>query len=65
MIYQASIHWPGSTNDARVFKNSSLWRTLENCTDGSAVLGDSAYPLKSFLLTPVQDATTAQEENYN
>ncbi len=65
MIYQASVQWPGATKDAWVFKNSSLRTILENANDGSAVLGDSAYPLKSFLLTPVQTVSTAQEENYN
>ena len=65
MIYQASIRWPGSTHDARVYAHSSLRKILEALEDGTAVLGDSTYLLQTHLLTPVQDLTCAAEENFN
>ncbi|MGH0138321.1 UNVERIFIED_CONTAM: hypothetical protein FKN15_000375 [Acipenser sinensis] len=54
----ASAGWPDSVHDARVFRNSQISTVMENQQilhpDGH-VLGDSAYPLETHLLTPYRD----------
>lgn len=49
------IGWPGCSHDARCFSNSPIYESLENGTDPHhvmVILGDSAYPLRPYLLTP-------------
>lgn len=62
--------WPGSVHDARVLKNSSLY-ALANSADNffpgnTHILGDSAYPLQDWLLTPYKDYgnLNAAKKNY-
>lgn len=49
----------GSVHDSRCLQTSALWRTWElqnwrpNNDRRSIILGDSAYPLRSWLMTPV------------
>jgi len=50
---------PGSVHDARVFRNSDL-RTFLETAEGRLpqdfhLLGDSAYPLRDYLLVPFRD----------
>ncbi|XP_061187109.1 putative nuclease HARBI1 [Saccostrea echinata] len=47
--------YPGSVHDARVFKNSPLYQALQELPPKFHLLGDSAYPLTTFLLTPFRD----------
>lgn len=66
-IRDVFIGYPGSVHDARVFRTSPLCETLaEKCQD-SYLLGDSAYPLSGYLLTPFTDKglLTPQQINYN
>ena len=60
--------WPGSVHDARVLSNSDLCNSIdEKFPDDSFLLGDSTYPLKTWLMTPCKDYgnLTAQKKNYN
>ena len=64
--------WPGSVHDARVLKNSPLYRDASldpnRLFPGDRhILGDSAYPLKEWLLTPYRDNghLTQSERRYN
>ncbi|XP_044754191.1 putative nuclease HARBI1 isoform X2 [Coccinella septempunctata] len=58
--------WPGSSHDATIFNHSDL---KEYCEQGrlanSWLLGDSAYPCKPYLLTPILNPTTRGEQLYN
>ncbi|XP_067118315.1 uncharacterized protein [Centruroides vittatus] len=51
--------WPGSANDARVYRNSPIAQAIANdlnlLPNDSHILGDCAYPLSRHLLTPFRD----------
>ncbi|KAF2883267.1 hypothetical protein ILUMI_22905, partial [Ignelater luminosus] len=59
-FFYVTARWPGSTHHSRVMKRSSLftqwdenhWRHFP----GALLLGDSGYPLLSWLMTPVVQA---------
>ena len=57
--------WPGSSHDSRVFRESGVYRNLENGTIDGYLLGDSGYPCKPFLLTPYLRTQTRQEMRFN
>lgn len=51
------IGLPGRMHDARVFRNSPLFQNLMNnlILENYHILGDSAYPLLPYILTPYRD----------
>ena len=74
------VGWPGKCHDARVFKNSALFK---NCQSNSSflsanlsrniggkninpvIIGDAAYPLFTWLLKPYKEfGNTTNEEIY-
>ena len=67
-FYYVSARWPGAVNDARVLRNSTLyahfetgWRPFIN----GVLLADSAYPLKDWIIPPLQITSTAAEGRFN
>lgn len=67
-FFYVSSRWPGSVNDARVFRNSSLhdrfeegWRPFPN----AVLLGDSAYPCKDYIIPPLSIANSECERRFN
>ncbi|XP_062375192.1 putative nuclease HARBI1 [Sardina pilchardus] len=57
--------WPGSTHDSFVWTNSALCQVAEGGGFGGCwLLGDSGYPLRPFLMTPIQEANSEAEEQY-
>lgn len=68
MFTDCYVGWPGSVHDARVLSNSDLSNsTDEKFEDDCFLLGDSAYPLKTWLMTPCKDYgnLTVQKKHYN
>ena len=60
------IGWPGSVHDARVFRNSSFYKNHSNLIqENDYLLGDSAYPISSFLITPFKDPTLQKQKDFN
>lgn len=57
--------WPGSVHDSRMFNESSIMGKLERGEIKGWLLGDSGYPLKPYLLTPLLNPETRAEKNYN
>lgn len=54
-FYYVTSNWPGSVHDARVLRNSTLYYRMEEGWrphPGGVLLGDSAYPLKDWLMPP-------------
>jgi len=64
-----NIGWPGRVHDAKVLRNSELWDYgFEDCDYGHHhLIGDAAYPVKEWLLTPYRDNghLTNRQKNYN
>lgn len=58
------VRWPGSTHDAFILANSSIPATVGTSNDGW-LLGDSGYPLKRWLMTPILHIQSEQEQRYN
>ncbi|KAK5647833.1 hypothetical protein RI129_002725 [Pyrocoelia pectoralis] len=61
------VRWPGSSHDATIFNSSRVRAKLEqqNIYSGAVLLGDSAYPLRRYLLTPLLQTNNAAEQLYN
>lgn len=58
--------WPGSVHDSTIFNDSPLCAQLERGDFGNMViLGDSGYPCRPYLLTPLLNTQTPAEEAYN
>lgn len=64
-----NANWPGSVHDARVLRNSNIFRRFENGWrpfPDAVILGDSAYSLKPWLITPVnRNPNDMAEKRFN
>ncbi|KAG8222173.1 hypothetical protein J437_LFUL001264 [Ladona fulva] len=56
---------PGSCHDARILDNSSIRARIEEGVVYGILLGDSGYPCRRYLMTPVLRLTSRAEEKYN
>lgn len=66
-----NIGWPRRVHDAKVFRNSTIFEIgntkCQQLHGHYHILGDCAYPLKRWLLTPYRDTghLTRNETNFN
>ncbi|XP_030425053.1 putative nuclease HARBI1 isoform X2 [Gopherus evgoodei] len=66
MITHVVAEFPGSVPDAHILSCSSLRGIFEGHQNMDGwLLADGTYPLKPWLLTPVEAAETAAEQRYN
>ncbi|XP_046543302.1 putative nuclease HARBI1 [Haliotis rubra] len=59
------IRWPGSCHDSMIFSNSSLGQYLELGNVDGWLLGDSGYPCRPWILTPLLNPESKSEVKYN
>lgn len=62
--------WPGSAHDARVWQNSPIYHKITSTNlipEEYHLLGDSAYPLDTFIMVPFKDNghLTHMQRKYN
>uniref|UniRef100_A0A914HTV5 DDE Tnp4 domain-containing protein n=1 Tax=Globodera rostochiensis TaxID=31243 RepID=A0A914HTV5_GLORO len=58
-------NYPGSCHDSYVLRCSQFFAKMEEATVDGIVLGDSGYPQKKWLFTPIRFPRTRHEEQYN
>jgi hypothetical protein len=67
-FFYINTEHPGSCHDGHVIRYSHLWRTFENGNlpfPGAVLLGDSAYALRPWLLTPFPGQPEGAKLRYN
>lgn len=58
--------WPGSAHDAHIFRSSAIGHKFENKHYGNCIIvGDSGYPVKPYLMTPLRQTRNLPENLYN
>ena len=66
LIVDIVARWPGSTHDSFVWANSAVGQKAGRGMFGRSIfLGDSGYPLRSYLITPVMNPASPAEERFN
>ncbi|XP_061074813.1 putative nuclease HARBI1 [Conger conger] len=66
LIVDIVARWPGSTHDSFVWANSAVGQKAGRGMFGRSIfLGDSGYPLRSYLITPVMNPASPAEEAFN
>ena len=61
----AVVRWPGSTHDAKILRESELCRHFDVHPPAGVLLGDSRYPLKSWLMEPYLNPVTDAQRRFN
>lgn len=64
-ITDVVARWPGSVHDSTIFDNSRVRAMLETGPRNGYLIGDSGYPCRQYLLTPVVNPATEAERKFN
>ncbi|CAI6356645.1 unnamed protein product [Macrosiphum euphorbiae] len=68
-MLNVNARFPGSTHDTYIWNNSLVLPVLKELYrrnyDNFYLLGDSGYPLRQWLLTPISNPTTDAENFFN
>ncbi|XP_049610765.1 putative nuclease HARBI1 [Syngnathus scovelli] len=64
LLLSAETHWPGGLKGVDVLERSALFKELQEIEEGY-LLGDSRYPLRKWLMTPVDCPESPAEFGYN
>uniref|UniRef100_A0A8C4SZ38 Putative nuclease HARBI1 n=1 Tax=Erpetoichthys calabaricus TaxID=27687 RepID=A0A8C4SZ38_ERPCA len=65
IITNCVVKWPGSVHNARILRESALYRKLQSNRPNGIILGASAYPLLPCLIAPFPVANTPQQAGFN
>ena len=64
-ISDVVARWPGSVHDSTIFDNSQLRAMMETQQITGILVGDGGYACRRYMLTPLNNPTTAAERAYN
>lgn len=65
-IMNIVARWPGASHDAHIFRNSAIMNSFELGNYRNCVLvGDSGYPVKPYLITPLRNPRNGAEVLFN
>ena len=64
-ITNVVARWPGSAHDSRILQRSNIGQSFAAGDLQGILIGDSGYPLRPWLMTPILHPATAPEEDYN
>ncbi|KAI4831841.1 hypothetical protein KUCAC02_001360 [Chaenocephalus aceratus] len=64
LLLSAETHWPGGLRDTEVLERSALQKHLQDAEEGW-LLGDRRYPLRKWLMTPMDCPESPEELQYN
>lgn len=63
LIISYSIGWPGSVHDSKVYRHSHFYIAESKTLAGDEhIIGDAAYPLSGFLITPYRGTVRGTPE---
>ncbi|XP_039618106.1 putative nuclease HARBI1 [Polypterus senegalus] len=65
IITNCVVKWPGPVHDALILRESALYRKLLSNSPNGIILGDSAYPLLPWLMTPFPVTNTPEQAGFN
>lgn len=57
--------WPGSCHDSYILRASMIWDYMEANPNIGFILGDSAYAIRPWLMTPIRNCSNSREFAYN
>lgn len=64
-LINVEAEWPGSCHDSYILRSSKIWDYMESNPNLGIILGDSAYPLRPWLMTPIRICSSNREIAYN
>ena len=67
LVFQDVVaRWPGLRHDSFILQSSAVYDRFENDKLGDFwLLGDSGYPLKKCLITPLASLATVEKRRFN
>ncbi|XP_038047967.1 putative nuclease HARBI1 [Patiria miniata] len=65
LITNVVARWPGSTHDSAIIHGSVIGDMFSDGRLQGMLIGDSAYALRPWLMTPIENPITDAERNYN
>ncbi|XP_052258927.1 putative nuclease HARBI1 [Dreissena polymorpha] len=64
-VRSLTAKWPGSTHDARIWRECHLRNQFEQGAHNGFILGDSGYPCTPYLMTPFRTPEAQNQEQFN
>lgn len=64
-LYDLCPRWPGSSHDAFILRNNDMFTDFPKNNATGWLLGDSAYPILPWIMTPLANPQTRGEKRFN
>lgn len=64
LLLSAETHWPGGLKDFEVLQQSAVYKIMQDSEEGW-LLGDCRYPLRKWLMTPIDYPESPADFRYN